>query len=196
MKRKIAIIFLSIVLILVISGCATYYTFSFEPNEMPQNEMKLFMPSAYSYLQITIYFNTERPITDFQYIEGYVQIGEKRIDFERDLILILGKERETNFNIVMFEKGNERSLKDESNLSRKDRYFNKNNDFNYFFQFIQFFEEEAQNEIIKNNYNIARVYLNYRMTIDDKAIHILLNEDFSLKIEKHTVSIFRVLFHE
>jgi len=194
MKKIIKFLFILFINIFIL-GCATLYDFNFIPNKEQSIEMNLYLPPAYSYLQIIIYLNIDKPITNFEYIDGFVQIGDIKIDFNKDLIHILGKEKETNFNITMSNKGNENSLKDENNLLRYDQYLNKNNDFFYYFEFIRFFEENIKKEIIKkkNLYNVL-VNLNCRMTINDEVIDIIFNEGFLLEVEKQKVSIFDMSF--
>ena len=196
MNKNIYIVITSILIIFL--GCnqtLTFKKFNFVHKGNPANEMKLFLPQAYSYLQVSFYFNTEQPLINFQYLNGYIQIEEILFDFKREFIDILVKEMETNYNIVLEENGVEHELKDYWNLEHRDQYYNKNNNFCYFFRFERSFEEKIKKELIKKNNSQVKVNFNFNITVGEEDMAIILNEDFIFIVEEEKYKISELEFH-
>jgi hypothetical protein len=191
MKRRI-FLFFAFIQIFIISGCVIVYDYKFQINETQLNEMILWLRQAYQYFHVSYEINTEKRITNFDYIDGYIKIGENQINLKPETISILVKNMDTNFNILIIKDG---IIQNNNYLSNQEQYLNKENNFIYRLRFEQRFNYGLLLELNKKSNYPVKLYLNYQITVNDIIINEIINEDYILVVNKNRYKLSELEFH-
>jgi hypothetical protein len=171
-------IYVSLSVILLCSSCKIINRYNFINNEITNNNYTI---SSYKLdntfnLVTEFYFENDSSIENFDYINGWMQIGNKKILLKKEGMLILIHEGKDN-NYVFWERSGKNKINS----------FNKYNTVNnYRFEFIGLLNNNELNEIeneIKNNRNNVSIYYEYIINNENYIIDIY--NGFTLEIEKN-----------
>jgi len=119
-----------------------------------------------------------KQIIDFDYINGYIQIGNKIIEFKRSEIGINISGNNHNF---LFNEMNGRDIGSKKMISDENLIENY-----YVISFSKNIDKFSLNEIeneYKNGNKIIKIYFEYLLITDNQHIVIIINENFIFKIE-------------
>jgi hypothetical protein len=171
MKKLCIIIFC----IILISGCKSFYNFTFENNNISEQNSRI----SFWAIQSLCFENSinNNGIKKIEYIDGWIKIGKETITFKKNEI-----------NISIFMKGNPNYSRisiehnGENVISEKEKqeylkYIDK-------IMFFKYLDYRTQKKIFKQNNEIVEAYFEYNIILENDIIHYIINEEFVLSAEK------------
>ena len=180
-----------------------YYCNNITAKEIHPTEMRVNIISSSSWW-IEMRINTNAPIQDFEYVDGWIQKGNSVISFDGNNILIgkdiflpdktieseyviLGDNKFKNINWKPWTKYNLYTDCME-NRNYEDGYI-----YSYYFRFLQNPNNKLLRNFTKEKDNKTNVFLEYILTIENNVIHEKINGEIDLEMRLSGISIINLL---
>jgi hypothetical protein len=150
-------------------------------------------------LVIWVFINSNQKISNYEFIDGFIQIRDNIIELKSREMSIFGRETKTNYVIVDEYYGD---IKDTTKPSFQPqdiylKYLNKQNNFSYKFEYRKGFSDEFLEfleSLDKNNNNVI-VNLRYKITVGEEVFEETINEEYNLRVTKGYITIFHYIIY-
>ena len=193
--KKLRKLILCLFVLLMLISCQTVYYFGAEqPITKSENELEVlfFLDTIKPNIQINFLFNSNTSIIDFELTNWFFQVGDNIIEFDLNNINFSSTEIETNYFLTYFHNGKYDEIINTWNEKYQNEYEKKSNNFQYKFWMTRYVDRQLADEIREKNISFLKVYLEFTFMKNNEKYYHIIDEDFTIKVEKGYFTIFDV----
>ena len=182
-----------IILIIILSGCSTQYLVGFKQKEMSSMGLYIGTNANGSPSRLVVEFpgKYNNQLKNIDYIGGWIKIGNELFTFYKDEIRInvqTATSPSAKFVYFLYEENGKMPISEEekSNILHDCYYIHINKDLS----------KRDFKKIYKQENKIIETYFEYKITVGDDIIEIIINENFTYNVRKRVWFFGEILLEE
>jgi hypothetical protein len=183
-----------VILIIFLSGCSTQYLIGFKPNEISSRRyLYETINNSGNPSGLTISFRTfyNNRLKNIEYINGWVKIGNELFTFNKDEIRIGVQTADSPSSVLVFflyEENGKMAISEEEKLKILHDC--------YYMNIFKAISKREFKKIYKQENKSYEIYFEYKVTVDDEMISMIINETSSYDVTKRLWFLGEILLKE